>query len=151
MCRTNTVLQIAELIIHIERATIFHVNMSKVTFAFLLSYSAVALAAQDSAYYPGFNNPNVQKSDLYYREAYNVLEDLNQGKFAALFIAYHGCVWSEYGHAGRDEVDGSDWNSNNNNYQYGGCPYSNGDEDENWYVGGRLLFRRSTSHDVATI
>ena len=50
-------------------------------------------AAQDSAYYPGFTNPNVDAGDeMYYRDAVNVLQDLLNGEFSELYIKYHGCV-----------------------------------------------------------
>jgi hypothetical protein len=49
------------------------------------------MASQDSAYYPGFSNPNTV-DDMYYREAVNVQQDLEAGAFSALYIRYHGCV-----------------------------------------------------------
>ena len=50
--------------------------------------------SQDTAYYyQGFSNPNVKAGDeLYYRDAINVMQDLSQGEFSALYIKYHGCV-----------------------------------------------------------
>ena len=52
------------------------------------------LASQDTAYYPGFSNPNVGVGDgMYYRDAINVIQDLMQGEFSALYIKYHGCVY----------------------------------------------------------
>jgi hypothetical protein len=58
----------------------------------LLLASGMAMASQDSAYYPGFSNPNTEAYDMYYREAVNVLQDLDAGEFSALYIRYHGCV-----------------------------------------------------------
>jgi hypothetical protein len=59
----------------------------------LLMTSSVVMAAQDSAYYPdGWMNPLVAEDGMYYREAINVLQDLYDGKFSALYIKYHGCV-----------------------------------------------------------
>jgi hypothetical protein len=59
----------------------------------LLMTSRVVMAAQDSAHYPsGWQNPLVAEDDMYYREAINVLQDLYDGKFSALYINYHGCV-----------------------------------------------------------
>lgn len=56
----------------------------------LLLASAVN-GAQDTAYYPGFSNPNTQ-DEMYYREAVNVLQDLQTGEFDSLYIKYHSCV-----------------------------------------------------------
>ncbi len=59
----------------------------------LLTTSRVVMAAQDSAYYPpGLANPLVAEDEMYYRDAVNVLQDLYDGKFSALYIKYHGCV-----------------------------------------------------------
>jgi hypothetical protein len=58
----------------------------------LLMTSRVVMAAQDSAYYPGWSNPLVEKDDMYYRDAVNVLQGLSAGEFSALYIQYHGCV-----------------------------------------------------------
>ena len=59
----------------------------------LLTTSRVVMAAQDSAYYPPeWQNPLVAEDEMYYREAVNVLQDLYDGKFSALYIKYHGCV-----------------------------------------------------------
>lgn len=57
----------------------------------LLSVFSVALAAKDSDYYPpGMTNPNV-KQEMYWKDAVNVLQDLDQ--FESLHILYHGCVY----------------------------------------------------------
>ena len=59
--------------------------------AALALVSSSAWAAQDTAYYPGYSNPNLQE-EYYYREAVNVLQDIAAGEFSALYIKYHGCV-----------------------------------------------------------
>jgi hypothetical protein len=56
-----------------------------------LLLTSVVHGAQDSAYYPGFSNPNTQDA-MYYREAVNVLQDVAAGEFQSLFIQYHSCV-----------------------------------------------------------
>ena len=53
--------------------------------------ACVAHGAQDSAYYPGFTNPNTE-DDMYYREAVNVIQDVEDGQFDSLYIKYHSCV-----------------------------------------------------------
>ena len=59
--------------------------------ATLLSVLAMASAAKDSDYYPpGMTNPNVQQK-MYWKDAVNVLQDLDQ--FESLHILYHGCVY----------------------------------------------------------
>ena len=58
---------------------------------FLLSTLPTTLAAKDDAYYPaGITNPNVSQNEMYWKEPFNVLQDLSQ--FSALYIQYHGCV-----------------------------------------------------------
>jgi hypothetical protein len=57
----------------------------------LVSVLSVALAAKDSDYYPpGMTNPNV-KQEMYWKDAVNVLQDLDL--FESLHIVYHGCVY----------------------------------------------------------
>ena len=59
----------------------------------LLALSAfVAQGAQDTAYYPGYTNPNVLTEAYYYRDAVNVLQGIAAGEFDELYIVYHGCV-----------------------------------------------------------
>jgi len=52
--------------------------------------TAVVRGTQDSAYY-GFSNPNTN-NEMYYRDASNVLQGVQDGDFSALYIQYHGCV-----------------------------------------------------------
>ena len=59
-------------------------------FSFLAA-TPLTMAAQDTAYYPGYTNPNVA-NEMYYRDVVNVLQDLEAGEFTALYIKYHGCV-----------------------------------------------------------
>jgi hypothetical protein len=59
--------------------------------ALSLLLTSVVNGAQDTAYYPGFSNPNTE-DEMYYREATNVLQDLEAGEFASLYIKYHTCV-----------------------------------------------------------
>jgi hypothetical protein len=58
---------------------------------FLLAATPLAMAAQDTASYPGYTNSNVA-NEMYYRNVVNVLQDLEAGEFTALYIKYHGCV-----------------------------------------------------------
>jgi hypothetical protein len=61
-------------------------------------------AEKDSNPYPYGDNPNNQFK-MYWNDAGNVLQDLS--KFSALFIKYHGCVWSEC-HVDQYDDDGED-------------------------------------------
>ena len=59
----------------------------------LVFVSALAMASADKDsdyYYPGLTNPNVN-TKMYWKDAINVLQDLDQ--FASLHIKYHGCVY----------------------------------------------------------
>jgi hypothetical protein len=67
--------------------------------ALLAMAVAVALvvvqAEKDSDYYlPGFSNPNAQ-NEMYWKDSLNVLQDI--ALFDALYVTYHGCVWSKVG------------------------------------------------------
>lgn len=52
---------------------------------------ATAQGSQESAYYPGYSDPSTIDS-MYYRDAADVLQGVNNGDFSALYIKYHGCV-----------------------------------------------------------
>jgi hypothetical protein len=65
--------------------------MFKSLACFLLAATPLTMAAQDTASYPGYTNSNVA-NEMYYRNVVNVLQDLEAGEFAALYIKYHGCV-----------------------------------------------------------
>lgn len=49
-----------------------------------------ASASKDDSYYPnGVTNPNVNDK-MYWKEPYNVLEDIDQ--FDALYVTFHSCT-----------------------------------------------------------
>ena len=51
----------------------------------------LSLGAKDSDYYPpGIVNPNVNLK-MYWKDAINVLQDLD--KFESLHVLYHGCAY----------------------------------------------------------
>jgi len=55
------------------------------------SSAASSSSTRDDTYYPaGVSNPLVQQ-DLYYKDASNVLQDLES--FESLYIAYPSCVY----------------------------------------------------------
>jgi hypothetical protein len=67
---------------------------SLTTLILLLSTTTTTVlvtASKDSySYYAnGISNPNANDK-MYWREGYNVLEDLDQ--FAALYVTYHSCA-----------------------------------------------------------
>ena len=49
----------------------------------------VAANKDESYYVNGITNPNVREK-MYWKEGYNVLQDLDQ--FAALYVTYHNCA-----------------------------------------------------------
>ena len=56
----------------------------------LLLAATFVAAEKDSGYYAnGKSNPNIKNSH-YWKEAKNVLEDLDQ--FSALYVKYHNCA-----------------------------------------------------------
>jgi hypothetical protein len=57
-----------------------------------IHFVAVVSAEKDSNPYPWGENPNNQFK-MYWNNAPNVVQDLD--KFSALYIKFHGCVWSE--------------------------------------------------------
>lgn len=67
------------------------IKTMKLSVALSLLTAYVAQGAQDTAYYPGFSNPNIA-DEMYYREAVNVVQDVEAGEFDALYIKYHSCV-----------------------------------------------------------
>lgn len=84
---------------------------------FLLGTFAVTSAVKDDEYYrAGMGNRNVDLP-LYWADAHNVLEDLDQ--FSYLYIEYHNCAWAQ------------------NRAQYGEEESGSGSADENdyWYMG----------------
>jgi hypothetical protein len=75
----------------------------------LLPAAVVVRAEKDSNPYPYGTNPNTI-FQMYWNDAGNVLQDLS--KFSALFIRYHGCVWSECSVDNYDD-DGEDRDGGN--------------------------------------
>ena len=95
----------------IRRRIPVHTSLSRnLAILILLAYIKILLllplhsAEKDSNPYPYGNNPNNQFK-MYWNDAANVLQDLS--KFSALFIKYHGCVWSEC-HVDQFDDDGED-------------------------------------------
>jgi len=83
--------------------------------AFLLGTFAVISAVKDDEYYrAGMGNPNVDLP-MYWADAHNVLEDLDQ--FSYLYIEYHNCAWAQ------------------NQPEYAEQESGSGDENDYWYMG----------------
>jgi hypothetical protein len=57
----------------------------------LLTALPLAMATQDNNFYSGWYNPNLN-DEQYYKDAVNLLEDIEQGQFSALYLRYHSCV-----------------------------------------------------------
>lgn len=83
--------------------------------AFLLGTFAITSAVKDDEYYrAGMGNPNVDLK-MYWADAHNVLEDLDQ--FSSLYIQYHNCAWAQ------------------NRAQYAEEESGSADENDYWYMG----------------
>ena len=114
--------------------------------AILQSHSRVQLlvtAEKDSDYYqPGDANPNV-KIKMYWKDSVNVLQDLDQ--FEALYIKYHGCVWTKYGSRyglGDEEDDQDDEDEVDDN----GCGGWGGEFF--WYMGQTQCFKANVAYSL---
>ena len=86
---------------------------------FSLQLLLAVTAEKDSNPYPWGENPN-NKFKNYWNDARNVVQDLDQ--FSALYIKYHGCVWSECSVDGFDD-DGEDRDGDEYWYQYRTQPF----------------------------
>ena len=115
------------------------------TLAFALSVG-VTIAEKDSSYYPpGVVNPNTLNA-MYWRDAENVMEDLDQ--FESLYVKYHGCVTAQYGprysrmdHPHHDDDDADADGS------ILGCGAVDG-RDMYWYMGQTQCFRPQASYSL---
>ncbi|KAI2496340.1 hypothetical protein MHU86_18167 [Fragilaria crotonensis] len=101
----------------------------------------LSVAVKDSDYYPpGVSNPNVNQK-MYWKDAVNVLQDLDQ--FESLHILFHGCVWSKYGgRYGNNQDDNGDQNIDVNN----GCGGDGGEYF--WYLGQTQCFRANVAYSL---
>ena len=90
---------------------------------------SLAYAAKDAHYFsPGTSNPNVDET-MYWRDAVNVLQDLDQ--FQYLYVSFHSCAWSLFG----------------NGQQIMNCG-GNGYEKSNWYMGHTACFRANAAFEL---
>lgn len=62
---------------------------SKALLGLALIVSAVGAEKDGSYYAAGVTNPNIDK-EMYWREPYNILEDLDQ--FSKLYVRFHSCA-----------------------------------------------------------
>jgi hypothetical protein len=84
--------------------------------------------SKDSVYYrAGMGNPNVDLK-MYWADARNVLEDLDQ--FSALYIQYHNCAWSQ------------------NRLYYGDGDQGSADESDYWYIGATPDFAANVAYSL---
>ncbi|KAL3916011.1 MAG: hypothetical protein SGILL_005373 [Bacillariaceae sp.] len=98
--------------------------------AVVLAASPSVQAVKDDEYYrAGMGNPNVDLK-MYWADAHNVLEDLDQ--FSALYVQFHNCAWTQnYDHySGDDEEGGS------------------GDESDYWFVGATPSFSANVAYSL---
>jgi hypothetical protein len=104
---------------------------STVTAAALFVLAATAgtvRATKDDLYYrAGMGNPNVDLK-MYWADAHNVLEDLDQ--FSALYIQYHNCAWSQ------------------NRLYYNDGEGGSADESDYWYIGATPDFAANVAYSL---
>ncbi|MGK3744051.1 MAG: hypothetical protein ACI90V_010910, partial [Bacillariaceae sp.] len=88
-------------------------------------------AVKDDEYYrAGMGNPNVDLK-MYWADAHNVLEDLDQ--FSSLYIQYHNCAWSQ----------------NRNQYNYDEEEESgSGDETDYWYIDATPQYTANVAYSL---
>jgi hypothetical protein len=89
----------------------------------------VVEAVKDDEYYrAGMGNPNVDLK-MYWADAHNVLEDLDQ--FSSLYIQYHNCAWSQNRNQyTEDEESGS------------------GDETDYWYIDATPQYTANVAYSL---
>lgn len=88
---------------------------------FLGTAPHAARAEKDSNPYPWGENPNNRAFRMYWNDARNVLQDLDQ--FRALYVKYHGCVWSECSRGDNYDDDGENRDGDEYWYQYRTQPF----------------------------
>lgn len=94
----------------------------------LLCAAAVVSAVKDDEYYrAGMVNPNVDLP-MYWADAHNVLEDLDQ--FSTLYIQYHNCAWSQ------------------NKAMYEEGESGSGDETDYWYMGATPTYAANVAYSL---
>eukprot|EP00534_Pseudo-nitzschia_fraudulenta_P003021 CAMPEP_0201124164 /NCGR_PEP_ID=MMETSP0850-20130426/10591_1 /ASSEMBLY_ACC=CAM_ASM_000622 /TAXON_ID=183588 /ORGANISM="Pseudo-nitzschia fraudulenta, Strain WWA7" /LENGTH=438 /DNA_ID=CAMNT_0047391361 /DNA_START=111 /DNA_END=1427 /DNA_ORIENTATION=- len=102
----------------------------KGSYALLLGAFAAVNAVKDDEYYrAGMGNPNVDLT-MYWADAHNVLEDLDQ--FSYLYIQYHNCAWAQ------------------NRNQYSEDDEGSGSQDENdyWYIGATPNYAANVAYSL---
>jgi hypothetical protein len=89
----------------------------------------VVEAVKDDEYYrAGMGNPNVDLK-MYWADAHNVLEDLDQ--FSSLYIQYHNCAWSQ-----------------NRNQYTEDDESGSGDETDYWYIDATPQYTANVAYSL---
>lgn len=109
-------------------------------FSLLMSWGATA--AKDTTFYSRWTNHFVNEQDMYYHEATKVLQDLVFDEFSALYIQYHGCVWSEY----TSKTNEQDYDEEDDDEE-------DVDELDNtfWYLGRTQAFRANAAYSLYAV
>lgn len=95
----------------------------------LLGAAAVVSAVKDDEYYrAGMVNPNVDLT-MYWADAHNVLEDLDQ--FSTLYVQYHNCAWTQ-----KKQIYDDDEES------------GSGDETDYWYIGATPTYAANVAYSL---
>ena len=91
-------------------------------------FATIVVAVKDDEYYrAGMGNPNVDLK-MYWADAHNVLEDLDQ--FSSLYIQYHNCAWSQNKNQYYEEESGS------------------GDESDYWYIDATPTYAANVAYSL---
>jgi hypothetical protein len=100
----------------------------KGSYAVLLASLAAVGAVKDDEYYrAGMGNPNTDLK-MYWADAKNVLEDLDQ--FSSLYVQYHNCAWSQNTAIYEEQESGS------------------ADENDYWYMGATPNFAANVAYSL---
>ena len=100
-----------------------------VLFAAITVVDVVQAVKDDEYYRAGMGNPNVDLK-MYWADAHNVLEDLDQ--FSSLYIQYHNCAWSQ----NRNQYTGEDDES------------GSGDETDYWYIDATPQYTANVAYSL---
>lgn len=101
----------------------------KRSYALLIGAIASVGAVKDDEYYrAGMGNPNVDLT-MYWADAHNVLEDLDQ--FETLYIQYHNCAWSQNKNFNGDEEESG-----------------SADENDYWYIGATPTYAANVAYSL---
>jgi hypothetical protein len=105
------------------------VGASRLLFVVGSALQIVHAVKDDEYYRAGMGNPNVDLK-MYWADAHNVLEDLDQ--FSTLYVQFHHCAWSQ----NRDHYNGEEEEGHS------------ADENDYWYMGATPSFAANVAYSL---